>query len=1043
MIAANSTPMQCSGTVEGAGTHKITKRSIDLELKVSRDLKDEIIISYWDLVRFRVLSLDFPFTECNRIDFEEEEPFQARRAEALRKDLRRLGDSNLLAENRVLYIEEKVIGEQVKEKLITEFRDTISDEISDKPLNVPPVEIKLKEGPVKPIQVTRARPVEFHFQGKAYELVKGLEKKGIISPVGEPTVWVSPAKFVPKANGVDVRLTTNFQQLNKHIARPVHPFLSAQDTIRQIDPSASVFGTLDAVMGYFQIELGEESRHLTTFLTPWGKYQYNRSPRGCSASQDWWNRISDQAVIDFQAWSAKIVDDILIWANSYDELYERMRKILAKCKDIGITISESKMQVGREVKFAGYLVTQGGVRPDPEKVESIRNFPQPTDVTSLRAYLGLANQLGSFIPDLSQSMVKMRTLLKKNTVFQWTPEIDQEFKRSKDILTSPAVVKPFDPGLKTGLLTDASRLNGLGYLLLQWPREQPERTQIVQCGSFALTPAQRNYSTIELEFLAIVRAMQKCKFYLHGLETFTVITDHKPLLGLMEKPIADLESNRLARLREKVAQFTFTIEWTAGKYHYAADALSRYPVFEGYEDEFEREIAAISVNRVAVDHRIANMAEAASGDAAYGEAIQAFRAGQDIEKLRPDHYARALKSVWNEISLLDTEQGPLMVAGDRIVVPKAMRQEIVKRLHASHQGIEKARLAAKESYFWPGITSDLKNAVEQCEACQVMRSSQAAEPLQSVIKPVTAPMQLISADLYDLEGKDFLAIIDAYSGFVESKPLKRITSSEVIKAFESFFGYVGYPERIRTDNGRQLCSREMEEYFSSKGITHETSSPEFPSSNGHAESAVKAAKHLQKKCMRTGEDFQAALAELRRQPRKDGNIPSDLFLRRQVRGSEPKIRFESGKVVEKAKIPEPEKKNESGKTLKPLKIGEFVRVQSRKTGLWERKARVIAICEHGRSYELEDLSTQAAFRRNRRFLRPIAGGECGETAEAIADEGETPEATADTDQGQPESAPGHNGPETRAGPNQQVLRRSERLKSRHQLSYAQIAKGKQ
>ena len=70
---------------------------------------------------------------------------------------------------------------------------------------------------------------------------------------------------MPKPNGVDIRLTTNFQQLNKHIERPVHPFLSAQDTIRQIDPKAKVFGTLDAVMGYFQIELAEESKDLTTF----------------------------------------------------------------------------------------------------------------------------------------------------------------------------------------------------------------------------------------------------------------------------------------------------------------------------------------------------------------------------------------------------------------------------------------------------------------------------------------------------------------------------------------------------------------------------------------------------------------------------------------------------------------------------------------------------------------------------------------------------------------------------------------------------------
>ena len=145
-------------------------------------------------------------------------------------------------------------------------------------------------------------------------------------------------------------------------------------------------------------------------------------------------------------------------------------------------------------------------------------------------------------------------------------------------------------------------------------------------------------------------------------------------------------------------------------------------------------------------------------------------------------------------------------------------------------------------------------------------------------------------------------------------------------------------------------------------------------------------------------------------------------------------------MIEKAKIPEPEKQNESGKSLKPLKIGEFVRVQSKKTGLWERKARIIAMCEHGRSYELEDLSTQAAFRRNRRFLRPIAGGECGETPEAFADE----DNSSDPDIGNlPESAPGEPGPETRAEPTQQVLRRSERQKSRPQLSYAQIAKGKQ
>ena len=123
--------------------------------------------------------------------------------------------------------------------------------------------------------------MEIHFQQKAYELIKKLEEKDIIESVSEPTKWVSPAKFVPKANGINVQLTTNFQQLNTFIERPIHPFMSAQDTIRQINPSARVFGTLNAVMGYFQLGLSEKSSLLTTLLTPWGKYRYKRSPMGC------------------------------------------------------------------------------------------------------------------------------------------------------------------------------------------------------------------------------------------------------------------------------------------------------------------------------------------------------------------------------------------------------------------------------------------------------------------------------------------------------------------------------------------------------------------------------------------------------------------------------------------------------------------------------------------------------------------------------------------------------------------------------------------
>ena len=179
--AADGLPMECSGGISTTGAHWITKTSAEIEMKVSNNLDNEVLIAYQDLVNLKVIAPEVPLGECRKINKEE--------------------------------------ASTIREKLVAEFPDVIRDELTDQPMGVPPVEIKLKEGPIRPIQVTRARPVELHFQKIAYELIKVLEEKKIIEPVSEPTTWVSPAKFVPKANGIDVRLTTNFQQLNKFICK--------------------------------------------------------------------------------------------------------------------------------------------------------------------------------------------------------------------------------------------------------------------------------------------------------------------------------------------------------------------------------------------------------------------------------------------------------------------------------------------------------------------------------------------------------------------------------------------------------------------------------------------------------------------------------------------------------------------------------------------------------------------------------------------------------------------------------------------------------
>ena len=141
---------------------------------------------------------------------------------------------------------------------------------------------------------------------------------------------------------------------------------------------------------------------------------------------------------------------------------------------------------------------------------------QPENISELRSFLGLANQLGIFIPDLAHLTTELGQLLKKNVAYLWLPEHEKAFTQIKEMLTSPMLIKPFDVDKSSELLTDASRLFGLGFALLQKDPES-DKHALIQCGSRSLNSAESRYSTSELECLAIYHAIKECKFYLQGV----------------------------------------------------------------------------------------------------------------------------------------------------------------------------------------------------------------------------------------------------------------------------------------------------------------------------------------------------------------------------------------------------------------------------------------------------------------------------------------------------------------------------------------------
>ena len=689
---------------------------------------------------------------------------------------------------------------------------------------------------------------------------------------------------------------------------------------------------------------------------------------GLNASSDNWN-IGSDAIIRGVKGTQKIVDDTLIQAPTKELLFDRIRTVLDRCRNLGITISRKKLMIGNKVDFAGFVISTDGVTPDPKKLEAITNFPAPQDVSSLRSFLGLANQLGHFVPDLAHMTEPLRNLLKKDVAYTWLPDHEEAFNKIKTLLTTKPVVKFFDTSLRTEVLTDASRLKGIGYALIQ--RDPSDQIRLIQCGSRSLTPTESRYATIELECLGIQYALQHCRHYLLGLPRFKVVTDHRPLLGIFKKSLDNVDNARLRRLREKMAPYTFDLEWVQGKTHHIADALSRSPVFSAPEEEPDPDTANYC-SAVTTDVKLQWLIDIAQADEDYQSIVDTLYAGKACRDLPPTHPARPLASCWHNLSLRD--EGLIAYDSSRILVPVTARREILRILHEPHAGIGKTRANAKQLYFWPSMNNEIKTLVDSCQLCQKMRPTQPREPLQQTKSE--APMVDVSTDLFSTAGKDYLVMVDRYSGFPFVARLNSLVASAITKCLQTWFYDWGVPCTIRSDGGPQFRTS-FNNFCSEWGIQHEPTSPYHPQSNGHAEAAVKQMKHLLIKSEGNMDLFKPALLEWRNTPRVDGFSPAQMFLGRRQRTTLPTL-FDALRPIDQdlakqsrdaTMDKDKERFDHHSTPLPPLHDGQRVLIQSPITKRWDTMGTITSKRDTGRSYNIE-LDDGKHTIRNRRFLKP-------------------------------------------------------------------------
>ena len=562
----------------------------------------------------------------------------------------------------------------------------------------------------------------------------------------------------------------------------------------------------------------------------------------------------------------KIVDDILVWATDLPTLYNRVRLIAKRCADLNIALSRKKFAVGTELSFAELIFSAEGIKPDPERIVSLSRFPEPKDVTGVRSFLGLANKLSGFVPDFAHMTVRLRELTAKKNAFLWLEEHQKEFEKVKKLLTSEMVVTHFYPSLPVTVLTDTSRLHGLGYALGHYINS---RFKLVSCGSKSLTPTQQSYATIELEYLAGYFAIDKCSFYLKGGTHFTLATDHKPLEGIFAKDLYDIPNPRLQRLREKLVEYNFTVTWVPGKSHHIADALSLAPLFspEETEDMYIDSARAYMTQIPGMEGELNSVLDSIDSD--YFKFSHGVLNGTALNP-----YSQQMKSMSSQLCVDDEL---VYLNAKRIVLPLKAVKEVLRLAHLPHAGITKTYELRRSLYFWPGMYNDVKQLISACDPCSKNAISLPKIPRSTA--PPSAhsgpPMACVRVDLFNFGGKSHLVCVDRWSDYPLFLQLTSTSTASVINTLKTWFNVLGWPRVIRSVGGPQFRG-EFSEFCKNFRFSHELPSPYNPRANGLADSGVKIVKSMLHKCLGEGKDMQRVLYEGRNLPKQHSYSPASL-----------------------------------------------------------------------------------------------------------------------------------------------------------------------
>lgn len=609
---------------------------------------------------------------------------------------------------------------------------------------------------------------------------------GVVEP--SKSDWSSPILLVDKPDG-SKRVCVNFKKLNSVSKKDAYP-LPQVTTILDRLRDACYMSSLDIKSAFWQIPLDPSSREKTAFTVPGrGLFHFVTMPMGLSNAPATWQRFVDNVLgADLEPYCFVYLDDIIAVTPTFEKHMEVLAEILKRIKEAKITLNKEKCQFCRpELKYLGYVVSEKGLRVDPDKVKAIIDLPVPQSQKEVRQFCGTASWYRRFIPNFASRLYPLTSLLKKRSKFVWSKEAQDAFLDIRSclvtspILSCPDFTKPFV------VSCDASGV-GVGAVLSQ----ESERGEVVVAyASRTLSKQEQKYSATERECLAVIWAVERFRPYIEGTK-FKVITDHYSLLWLNN--LRDPQG-RLARWALRLQPYDFDLEHRKGKENVVPDLLSRSAAAEPDESFHCDVIVPVEVK-----------------DKWYVKMLKNVKTHvQNYPEWRvKDH------QLWKKVNNQGTLSGEDDLSSWKLVLPKEARALACEECHdqpmAGHLGTFKTYKRLQMKYYWPKMRQDIAKYISRCKVCQMVKYDQKLPAgLMGERRGIEEPWKMVAADLMgpfprSLKGfKYILVITDTFTKFSILKPLRSATAKAVAQHLEDdVFLVYGVPSYLVFDNGSEF-----------------------------------------------------------------------------------------------------------------------------------------------------------------------------------------------------------------------------------------------